>query len=240
MADGMYIAMNGAAARERQLESIADNLANAQTPGYKAQRPAFQSFLAATRDGSKPAKEQVHPLAVSTALDQREGLAQPTGRNLDVIPHGRGFMAVDRENGERGYTRVGSLTVDTERRLTSNGRPVLGTTGGPILVPAGGEPVIGEDGSVRVGANTVGHIALFELNGAIDRVAPGVLAPGAGGAAVPVTSGFRTGAVEQSNVNALETTIELISAQRHFESSMQALTTYRTIDQKANEIGRAR
>jgi flagellar basal-body rod protein FlgF len=240
MSDGMYIAMNGAAARERQLESIADNLANAQTPGFKAQRPAFHSLLAATRDGSKPDKEQVHPLAVSTALDQREGLAQPTGRNLDVIPRGRGFMAVERENGERGYTRVGGLTVDGSHRLTSNGRPVLGTSGAPILVPPGAEPVVGEDGSVRVGATVVDRIALFELDGAIDRVAPGVLAPGAGGAAVPTAPGFRTGAVEQSNVNALETTIELISAQRHFESTMQALTTFRTIDQKANEIGRAR
>jgi flagellar basal-body rod protein FlgF len=240
MSDGMYIAMNGAAARERQLEAIADNLANAQTPGYKAQRPAFQAMLAATRDGSKPPKEQVHALAVSTALDQREGLAQPTGRNLDVIPGGRGFMAVARENGERGYTRVGSLAVDAAHRLTSGGRPVLGTSGAPILVPPGAEPVVGEDGSVRVGANVVDRIALFELNGGIDRVAPGVLAPGAGGAAVPVAPSFRTGAVEQSNVNPLETTIELISAQRHFESTMQALTTFRTIDQKANEIGRAR
>lgn len=240
MADGMYIAMNGAAARELQLEAIADNLANAQTPGFKAERPAFQSFLAATRDGSAPAKEQVHPVAVATALDLRPGLTVATGRALDVVPDGSAFLSVERDNGERAYTRAGSLEVDAQHRLASAGHPVLGLSGAPILVPPGAEPTIAEDGTVKAAGAVIGRLALFELQGGVDRVGSGLVTPGPDGTAVPVETRVRTGAVEQSNVNALETTIELMSAQRHYESALQALTTYRTIDQKANELGRAR
>lgn len=240
MSDGMYIAMNGAAARERQLESIADNLANASTPGFKAEKAAFHSFLAASKDGTEPSKEQIHPMAVATALDMRPGLSVATGRALDVVPQGKSFLAVERENGEIGYTRAGSLQIDPQRRLASGGRPVMGLSGGPILVPQGVDPIIAEDGTVKAGATVLGRLALYELNGGIDRVASGVVAPGTGGAAVPVESKFETGAVEQSNVNAIETAVEMISAQRNYETSMQALTTYRSMDQKAIELGRTR
>jgi flagellar basal-body rod protein FlgF len=250
MSDGLYVGMNGAAARAMELESIADNLANANTPAFKAQRPAFAGFLAAEQGGSKGAIDQVHPAAVSTALDMRLGLTMPTNRNLDVVPRDDTFLGVVGPDGRTVYTRRGALNVNGEGQLSSLDRPVIGQSGGPITIPMGqfgtaqglGQRVfISEEGYVRVGDVTIDRLALFQLSGPIDRLGTGLVAPGAGGTAVPTADvRVQTGALEQSNVNALETTVSLINAQRQFENAMQALNTYRRMDDKMNEAGRVR
>jgi flagellar basal-body rod protein FlgF len=250
MSDGLYVGMNGAVARSMELESIADNLANANTPAYKAQRPAFASLLAAEQGGSKGAIDQVHSAAVATALDMRIGQTMPTGRNLDVIPRDSTFFGVQTPDGRVVYTRQGALNVNAAGQLSSLDRPILGQSGGPVVIPMGqvgtaqgqGQRVlVTEEGYVRVGDVTIDRVALFELSGPIDRFGTGLVAPGAGGAAVPTADvRVQTGALEQSNVNPLETTVSLINAQRHFESAMQALNTYRRMDDKMNESGRVR
>ncbi len=74
----------------------------------------------------------------------------------------------------------------------------------------------------------------------MDRIGPSLLAPGQGGVAVPVEPSVRTGEVELGNASALEATISLVSAQRSYDSSMQAIQTYRQLDQRASELGRTR
>jgi flagellar basal-body rod protein FlgF len=81
MADGIYVAMCGAAARSEQLDAIADNLANAQTPGFKASRPAFAAFLPGAGGGDK-----TYPAAVASGLDLRAGPTSRTDNPLDVVP----------------------------------------------------------------------------------------------------------------------------------------------------------
>jgi flagellar basal-body rod protein FlgF len=250
MSDGLYVGMNGAAARAMELESIADNLANANTPAYKAQRPAFASFLASEQGGSKGAIDQVHPVAVGTALDMKLGQTVPTGRNLDIVPRDDAFLGVQGPDGRTVYTRQGALNVNAAGQLSSLDRPILGQGGGPILIPMGqvgtaqglGQRVmVTDEGYVRVGDVTIDRIALFQLSGPIDRFGAGLVAPGAGGSAVPAADvRVQTGTLEQSNVNPLESTVSLINAQRHFESAMQALNTYRRMDDKMNETGRVR
>src|SRR5277367_3221386 len=89
VANGIYVGMAGASARLDQLDSIADNLANADSAGFKAERPAFESFLPTGQTTGPQA-----PVAVSTALDLREGLQKSTGRPLDVIPEDGAFLSV--------------------------------------------------------------------------------------------------------------------------------------------------
>jgi flagellar basal-body rod protein FlgF len=100
---------------------------------------------------------------------------------------------------------------------------------------------IDADGTVRAGGTAMAQLAVYELSGPADRVGASLLAPGQGGTARPVASGrVRTGELELGNASPLEGMVQLISAQRHFDASMQALQTYRSLDQHASETGRVR
>jgi flagellar basal-body rod protein FlgF len=236
MADGIYVSMCGAAARMAQLDAVADNLANAQTPGFKAARPSFEVFLPASG-----AADKAYPAAVATGFDLRPGPSSRTDDPLNVVPEDGAFMAVQTADGGRAFTRDGRLSVDAEHRLVQNGRPVLDRAGLPIRLPADVAPEIGTDGVVRAGQVPVGEIALHRLSGPVDRVGPSLLAPGRGASAELLPAGrLRVGELELGNAGALESTVQLITAQRQFDASMQALQTYRSLDQRSNELGRVR
>ncbi len=235
MADGIYVSMCGAAARSEQLDSVAENLANAQTPGFKASRPAFEAFLPASRAGDKS-----YPAAVATSLDLRPGPSSRTDDPLDVLPADGAFLSVRLPSGERAYTRDGRLAVDPERRLVQDGHPVLDPEGTEIRVPPGSPPVIGEDGVVRSEGVAVGQLGLFRLDGPAGRVGPALVTPAQGGRAVPVAAQVHSGELELGNATPLEGMVQLISAQRHFDASMQALQTYRSLDQRGSDLGRVR
>ncbi len=248
MADGIYVSMCGAAARAEQLESVADNLANLQTRGFKASRPAFESFLPL---GGKYDKS--YPAAVATALDLRAGPTTSTGNPLDVLPTDNAFLAVGTPGGSVAYTRDGRMALDADRRLVISGQPVLGKNGKPIVVPIDSAPQVDPDGRVRAVLQSdserakrpdpvdLGEIATFQLTGSADRVGPALLRPAAGGAAVPVpNTHLEIGTVELANTAPLEGTVQMIAAQRSFEASMQAIQTYRSLDQSASALGRAK
>jgi flagellar basal-body rod protein FlgF len=236
MADGIYISMCGAVARSEQLDSIADNLANSQTPGFKAARPAFEAFMAASG-----AQDKHYPGAVATAIDLRPGPTNRTGNPLDVLPDDGAFLAVQTADGKTAFTRDGRLTLDGARRLVSGaGRPVLDLQGQPVVIPPDLTPTIDEHGRVQAGDLELARLALVRLEGPVDRVGPSLLAPGQGGRAEPIETTVRSGEVELGNSGALEATIAMVSAQRSYDASLQAIQTYRQLDQRAAELGRAR
>jgi flagellar basal-body rod protein FlgF len=157
------------------------------------------------------------------------------------VPEDGAFLAVEGPGGEILYTRDGRLGVDGERRLTAGGLAALDPGGSPIVLPPGAPVEVGPDGVVRAGGVDVARLGLARLEGPVDRVGPSLLAPGAGGVAAPVDHGrLRTGELELGNASALEATVDLISAQRSFDASMQALQTYRRMDERSNEVGRVR
>jgi len=237
MADGIYISMCGAVARGEQLDAIADNLANAQTVGFKANRPAFEVFMAASG-----APDKHYAASVGSGLDVRPGPSNPTGNPLHVLPDEGAFLTVRERDGRTAYTRDGRLTVDDDLRLLSGtGLPVLDPMGQPIVVPQGVIPTIDGTGRVMGGGAEIGELALVRLKGAFERSSQVTFVPGPGGQAVPVEGGtVRTGEVEVGNAGAIDSTIAMIGAQRNFDASMQAIQTYRQMDQRANELGRAR
>lgn len=238
MSNGIYVSMCGAVARADQLDSIADNLANTQTPGFKASRPAFESFLANSANG---AEDKVYPLAVATGYDLRPGPSSPTGNPLDVLPNDGAFLAVTLPNGSFAYTRDGRLTLDADRRLVSDGHPVVDRGGKPIVIPPDLNPSIDAKGKVWAGKNLeVADLALVHLGGPVDNVGPSLYVPAQGGQATPAEVGVRTGEVELGNSSALEGAIAMVSAQRSYDASMQAIQIYRQLDQRANEVGRAK
>jgi flagellar basal-body rod protein FlgF len=234
MGDGIYVGMAGAVARASQLESIADNLANATTPGFKAARPAFEHFLAGG-EGTK-----VFAAAVDTGLDLRPGAPIRTDRPLDVVPEGSAFLGVLLPSGGTAFTRDGRLQVDAEGRLLAAGGQVLGRSGAPIVVPAGATPTIGADGTVHAAGVEVDRLALFALEGPLVRGAPAQILPAAGGEARLAEGGVRLGEVEGGNAAPVEAAVSMITAQRSFDQAMQAIETYRRISDRSNELGRVR
>jgi flagellar basal-body rod protein FlgF len=235
MADGIYVGMCGAVAREQQLEAVADNLANAQTPGFKSARPAFETFLPASG-----AQDKSYTAAVSTGFDLKPGPTVQTGNPLDVLPDGGDFLTVMTSTGELAYTRDGRMSLDGDGRLTIQGRLVLGRNGQSISVPPGAQPEISSDGSVRVGSTAVADLAVVHLEGPVNRLGTALLQPGAGGHVAPSESQVRVGQIETGNTSAMESVVDMISVQRNFETSMQAIQTYRQLDQRANDVGRPR
>ena len=234
MADGIYVAMSGAAARSEELDAIADNLANAQTPGFKASRPSFEAFLV------QGAGDKAYTAAVAAGIDLRPGPASRTENPLDLNPEDGAFLAVALPNGQRAYTRDGRLSLDAQRRLVQDGHPVLDRSGAAITLPPGASARITEDGAVRSGDITVGELGLFRLSGAVDRLGKSLLVTGPTSRATPVRAQVRTGEVELGNGGMLDGMVQLVSAQRHFESAMQALQTYRTMDGRGADLGRVR
>jgi flagellar basal-body rod protein FlgF len=237
VADGMYVGMAAASARAAQLESVADNLANAETPGFKAARPAFESFIG----NNATTSDKVLSGAVATGTDLRPGARQQTGGPLDVVPEGELFLGVRGPNGQMAYTRNGSLTVAPDGALSAGGMQLVGRSGGPIMIGDGAAPTIEDNGDVMVNGGRVDGLALYKLSGALDRVGPGMLAPGAGGGAQLADDGrVAVGELEMGNVPGVSSAVEMITAQRHFETAMQAIQTYRRMDEKATEVGRLR
>lgn len=237
MSDGIYIGMSAAVARMRQIDAIADNLANVETPGFKAAKPAFASFLPPEGTGDK-----VYADLVGTALDRSPGTVRTTGNPLDVLPEGDLMLLVRRPDGGTALTRDGRLRLDGDGRLvTATGHAVLDRNGEPLVLPPETKPTIEVDGKVRADDLEIGHLALVRVEGNVERLGGALLAPETGARVEQVPGGrVRIGEIELSNTTALDATVELIGAHRAFDQSMQAIQTYRKLDERMAELGRVR
>ena len=237
MADGIYVGMAAAAARAEQLDSIADNLANVETPGFKASHPAFQSFLPRGAGGTS---DKVATAVVETGASMARGTVVTTENPLDIIPQDDAFLTVRTSTGP-AYTRNGRLTLSPEGFLISGGRMVIGATGNPVQVPPGTRPVINERGGVEVEGVEVDRLALFNLQGNVAHVGPSLYGPGPGGTVVAAPDlGVNVGQLEMGNSTPLDATVQMIGAQRQFETAMQAIQTYRRLDDRVMEVGKVR
>lgn len=142
-----YIALSSQMALRRQLEIVANNMANQSTPGFKAERLLFREYLQNADSG--------YPISfvqdIASYRDLSEGPIVSTGGDLDVAIAGRGYFTVDTPDGPR-YTRLGSFTLDQQRRIvTSQGYPVLSAGGSPIVLPADTTQIaIAEDGTISI------------------------------------------------------------------------------------------
>jgi flagellar basal-body rod protein FlgF len=229
--------MAAAAARAEQLDSIADNLANVETPGFKASHPAFQSFLPPRAGRSS---DKVATAAVGTGTNLARGLIKVTDNPLDIVPQGNAFLTVQGAAGPT-YTRNGQLSVSPENLLVARGgRPVIGASGNLIEVPVGAKVLINERGGVTIDDVEVDRLALVEFQGNVVHKGESLYMPGPGGTTVPSEVGVDIGQMEMANATALDSTVHMIGAQRQFETAMQAIQTYRRLDDQVINVGKAR
>jgi len=222
MAGGYYVALSGMRARIDQLDRLADEIANASTPGFKGERVPHEK---APRGSFAAAFETAIDVTRGSAqLDTRAGTIVNTGQPLDLAIDGNGFLAVETPAGTR-YTRNGHLARQADGRITTtDGLPVLGKDG-PIAVQAG--PVdIGDDGTVRNGGAIVGQLRIVEFaeparlvreGGALLRAPDGVTGAEAEHPAI------YAGSLEQSNVSVTERVAELTNLSRNFEALQRAV-----------------
>jgi len=250
MDSGLYAAYTGLLARTQALDTAANNLANAGTVGFRAQRDYFRSVLAGIGGQAAPPSQvgnAVNDFGVlgGSLIDQGEGAVTATGNPLDLALDGQGFFAIQTTQGTR-YTRDGAFTRSATGVLeTQQGDAVLDATGQPITLPTGALS-IGPDGSVSVttaeGSAIAGQIGVFGFPADTAMVAEGTnrfAAPDEAQAAVVATP-VREGALEGANLDAVHGTMQLILVQRQAEMMQKALTTFNNDFDKtaAEELGR--
>jgi flagellar basal-body rod protein FlgF len=235
MADSLYVAMGAAAARASELESIADNLANVDTPGFRANQTVFESFLPPMRVGDR--NDQVHVSAVHAGVDQRAGPAVPSDSPLDVRLGDGAWLSVELPDGAAGFTRDGRITVGDDGVLRVGLHPVLTPALQRIRVDPAAAVAVSEGGEVSVDGKVVADLGRFALDGALIRVEPSVVKAGTASA---VDARVETHMREGSNVNAMTAVVRLVQAQRAYDEAMQSVTTARRLDERSAELGRVR
>ena len=238
----IYTAMTGAKHILEQQATTAHNLANATTTGFKAQVDSFRA-VPVLGDGL-PTRAFVVDATVGT--DYKAGSIQQTGRDLDVAVEGPGWIAVQRADGSEGYTRNGSLKINENGQLqTESGMNVMGD-GGPISIPPNVIISIGGDGTISSvndftapgATNIIGRIKLTNPpESSLKRSEDGLFVT-SNGQAAPLDPNVKVtgGALESSNVNVVETMVNMISLARQFEMQMKMLENAQNNAGKADQL----
>lgn len=242
MSDGIWSALSGAVGQMAVLDAAANNVANASTSGFRADRPMFKEVLsrASTARNAAPAGQwrNVRYAAVdAVSSDMTPGAITQTGRPLDVALRGEGMFVVQTPQGDR-YTRMGSVRIATDGTLTTvSGQPYLGTDKRPIKVPATStDASIAPDGTVKAGGATVGTLEVvnFAKPGELQKAEPSLfVATAKSGAAKPVAAVLEPKSLEGSNVSAVKGMVDLIGATRGFEACQSVIEAFKDADRRA-------
>ena len=237
----IYQVLAGAMATERQLDQIANNLANVNTTGYKQDRAVFTDYLAqelknqsaGAADGQPPEAANpalpTFPVFSNGYLDTTQGSFELTGQPLDLAIGGDGYFQIQLEGSdETFYTRAGNFAVNaTGELVTVSGQRVLDGNGKTIQLNLNGqEPEVMADGSIQIGNTQVAQLGLvrFDQDWRLEKYGQNLLrAPADLKPQAVDNPSLRSGALENSNVNAIVEMTRMIEAQRSYQSQMKAM-----------------
>ena len=225
MERGLYIAASGMLSEMARQDSIANDLANASTPGYKADRTAQRSFdevlLASSRTGQTIGALGTGVSIAAQVTDLTPAPVKETGEPLDFAVLGEGYFGLQTPEGPR-FTRNGRFMADGAGRLTDQmGNLVVGANGGPVQV--------GADGTVDPA-----QLGLFNVPNA-RKAGEGTFTGNVAGAA---EGRVRTGALEGSGVDPAKAMVDMIASMRAFEAGQRVITTIdETLGKAANQVG---
>jgi flagellar basal-body rod protein FlgF len=221
---GLYIAASGMLAEQIRQDQIANDLANASTPGYKGDRTAQRSFgdllLANSTSGAAVGRQSTSVQVDAIETDFSARPSRETGEPLDFAITGEGFFAVQTAQGVR-YTRNGQFTLDPQGRLvTAQGDPVLDTAGRAITATDG-----------KVDARRLGVVALTNPRKEGDSLVTGTPAGAAAGT-------VRSGALESSGADAARSMVDMIASMRAFEAGQKVIQAIdETLGQAVSKVG---
>jgi flagellar basal-body rod protein FlgF len=260
---GLYTSTSGMNVQQAKIESVANNLANATTPGYKKESIQTQSFpevLLLRQGGPKQMARNITlndtavigsismgALVADVSIDHAQGAGVETGKSTDILLQGPGFLAVsvpvDGEPDRVCYTRNGELSVDGEGFLTAgSGNRVLGE-GGPIRV-RGEDFQIASDGTVYENSLAVGRLRLIEFDDVrgLSKEGDGIYVNAQdAGMNEAANTAVHQGWLEVSNVNVNDEMVALISVLRSYEANQKLVQVYdEQLSKTVNEVGRIR
>lgn len=232
MNSGYYAATTGLMSRTQALDTIANNLANVSTSGFRANHNVFSSMLVTTGDSPLSVLNQDmndYGVLSGTQLDSTQGALVRTGNDLDLAMEGPGYFEVKTASG-LVYTRGGNFRVSPAGQLTTAaGDPVMGDNNKPITI-VGGPVSISSDGTISLNGAISGRLKLVEFPPTTQiQSAGGTYYTAPAGTAVPAKqSKVCQGMLESSNVNPVTSVIELMTAQREVEAMRRVLTMFST------------
>ncbi len=238
----IYTAMSGASHTMQQQATVGQNLSNVNTPGYRAVISAFRA-VPLVGEGLPTRAFVVDSTA---GADFSPGVMQPTGRNLDIAVQGRGWIAVQLENGSEAYTRNGSFHVTPEGILqTRTGLNVAGDTG-LITIPPNTEVTVAKDGTISTVPTgmppnqvvVVGRMKLVNPPEAqMVRGDDGLFRTKEGKPAVAdIEVIVAPGNLESSNVNTVEAMVSMITLARQFDMQMKMLQSADSNARQASQL----
>jgi flagellar basal-body rod protein FlgF len=215
------IAASGLRARMESLELLANNVANAATGGYKADREFYNLYAAAENEDSS-----AMPLIERPWIDHSQGLIHTTENPLDLAISGHGFFAVNGPSGPL-YTRNGNFRLAQDGRVvTSDGLPVRGAGGAPVVLQSGRPVDIAVDGTIQQDGVVVGKLEVVDFPTLDSLTKQGANYFRAGDpAAKPVPAGgtVQQGKLEASNTGSAESAVRLVNVMRQFEMLQKAV-----------------
>lgn len=264
---GIFVSSSGAIAQSLKLDTIANNLANVSTPGFKRDQQTFKEYLTANEKPSDVMQVPRIPASVESFYDMQggdksyvdqagtytdfsQGTLRASGNPLDIAIDGKGFFEVDTPQGLR-MTRNGEFKIDSGGKLvTKDGYPVL------RAAPAGTEPServiqitgqgalqIAENGDLFEGGNPLGKLSLIDVvnKDSLHKVGHG-LYTFKQNMRPEVTDlqnpSLKQGFVELSNVNVVQEMTDMITTTRLFESNQKAIQAYDSMNEKLiNVVG---
>lgn len=239
MDSGYYSACTALVSRTQELDTIANNLANASTVGYRAEKNIFSSVLADAGNATNSDLNQAinnYGILSGTNLDLSQGALQKTGNELDVALQGGGYFVVQTAAGPM-YTRDGNFQISGKGQLvTAAGDAVMGEKGVITMLP--GPVSISPDGTISSNGAIVGKLRVVQFPPTTQLTSAGntyYSAP-ANTAKPAVGVDVRQGMLESSNVNPITDMVELVNAQRSAEMMQRALSMFNSeIDKTATQ-----
>jgi flagellar basal-body rod protein FlgF len=224
MQPSLYVSLSGQMSLMRRLETLAHNVANVNTAGFRAEEIKFEQLISPKTDSPT-----AFVTAQETYINRQSGEVTRTENPLDVAVTGDAWLAFQGPNGPV-YTRDGRMTMTAEGELrTINGYPILDVGGAPVQInPNGGPPKIASDGTMTQGQNRVGVLGLFTIpdQAKLIRFENSGVVPDM--AAEPALDFQKTsvlqGFMEQANVNPVSEISRLIQIQRSFDSISNAMS----------------
>lgn len=231
------LAASGMQARMQSLEMLANNLANVDTGGYKADREFYSLYVGDEAMGDlATGNTATLPVIETQWTDLAQGNLRNTSNPLDLALDGDGMFAIQTPAGVR-YTRNGNFRLSASGALTtSDGSPVRAQGGGQIVLQPGLPVEVLPDGTVKQSGQPLGQIEISSFDPSkLDKQGASYFAPFAGTRPKPATGTILQGKLEDSNVGTADSSVRLVAIMRQFEMLQKAMNIGNELNRRAIE-----
>ena len=248
MNNALYVGLSRQMTLKRQMDVIANNIANSDTTGFKVESLMLREDV--RQPSLRPSPGQAAPEKISfvhdagVSIDYTQGALKQTGGTFDLGLHGDGFFQVQTPNGNR-LTRDGRFTLNAQSQLIDmSGNPVLSNGGQPIRIdPTKTAPTISHDGTISQDGVIAGKVGVFKVadRTQLDKTEGGVFDPATNGLTPTVdpTTTVEQGMIENSNVDAIQQMTRMIAVSRAYEQVSNMMDqTSSTSDESIQRLGK--